>query len=202
MKKINATIAILAYLASWSAFAHHGGNQPPLPTSADSWAIILASKNVAVQQSVLHEAFGAQGYFNACVAGDKLRTIQPLRVCAEQHIVYGTSGGGGEGDGGMSSWYECSRYVDKVVEIPLAQTAQTTCAKWRYEYSGGGEGDGGTNMICERYNTVNYTLPLNPEFNVFAYEWTYFSGGEGDSSSNYTPTKLIFKKNFQIPVCN
>ena len=194
-KSMVATFAI-GLLVSMSAFAH----DYPVPVASDSWATIVAAsqQNMVVQihQTTLADAFGSQGFFNACVAGDNLQSIVPLQVCTQQQLVYSHSGGG-EGSGG-GAYYECVAYADQPVVLPLQQTANTTCAEWQYSRTGGGEGNGGTDMTCVRYNTVDYTLSTSPEFSVFGYQHT--AGPEG--GSGYEPTKLLFTKTYQIPACN
>jgi hypothetical protein len=90
-----------------------------LPTAAASWDAIRASTQVSIQQTALANTFGADGFFNACVAGNMLQSITPLKACVE--TKYESSG---DLDGGVHA--VCVRYEEKTAQLPVDAILSTT----------------------------------------------------------------------------
>jgi hypothetical protein len=170
-------LAIITVLVSAKAFASLFG---PLPKVTDSWDTIANDRRVVIKQTILAEAFGPKGYFNACVDGQIIRTIEPLKTCV--HYVNSNAGG----DGG--TFRECVAYEDLPVEIALNQTSKT-CAEWKTNVSDSG------GMTCVRENTIGYVLPTSPAFSI----WQLVPAGDGLTSE--APAFILFKKPYLIPSC-
>lgn len=180
-------VACVGLLASLNVMA------ASLPTASDSWAEMrqMASEsnsNIQIVQPAYAQAFGVDGFFNACVDGNNLRSIQPQQVCMAGHTAHVDSGGGfGEG------LYVCDQYKAQDVVLPIQQQVQE-CAQYATSSvdSGGGFGEG--IRTCVKYNTVTVTLSTSPIFTV-----------ENAIHSGSGPADILmplFKKAYVIPACN
>lgn len=187
MKKMTGVIAGLVLLATMNASAWMFPQPKPYPTESMTWDQIRADKRVLIGQTAMSNSFGSDGFFNACVDGKVLRSVQPLKVCTQ----WKTIGGGQENGGGETV---CSKYEAKHVAVAIDQTQQV-CTKWKT--IGGGQENGGSDTVCTEYATVNFSLPTSPLFTAY-YIQSISHGQEGGSEDI---THVLFKKAYHIPAC-
>lgn len=173
-------VAVLGMVAMGSAFAK------PNPEVNDSWDSIRAFLgNVDIDQGFGASKFGMAGFFNACVEGDHLRSLNKEKICTETALDYST--GGAEGIGPQAV---CLNSVVEYVTLPLAQT-EKECTEWQHVNRG--QEDGGGYSICVNEVVKPVVLPTTPEFKVYRV----ISGAQGSTSA-----KFLFKKAYAIPACN
>jgi hypothetical protein len=156
-----------------------------LPTQNQDWDQIRAADGVAIHQGPLAKNFGAQGFFNACVNGDTLNTIQPVSTC----VAWETSSNGeAEGEGQASV---CTKKELRHVSLPRTQTS-VACVKWT---SGGGQEDG-KGSTCLQYEERTVQIPASFNFDVHTY-WVPGCGQENFCSDD----GLLFRKAYTLPTC-
>ena len=170
-----------------------------LPGQDADWATIRANvgwSKLKIIQDDFSKAFGDEGYFNACVDGNTLRSVAPVEICADENIVttVDEGGSGAEGYGyGTSTRKVCVKHSYEPVAISLDQVVSGPCAKYSYSYS-----KRFTTMKCTEPTTLNIRLSTHPELSVNGYEYE----GAEPQASNYHHSKVLFKKEYQIPNCH
>lgn len=153
------------------------------PSLDDSWDEIRADRSVSyIAQGSYASAFGSDGFFNACVAGDALKSINPLKVCAEGRWV---RNGGQESSGDE---FICTREELRTVTLALTQTEQK-CVK---ETNTGAENGGSE---CMKWENVTVRIPTTQVFSVFE------AGRSLGQENGYESDKLLFVKPYAIPAC-
>jgi hypothetical protein len=138
-----------------------------------SWEQINKSRNHVVRTPMKPGAL-IGGLFNACVDGNNLKSINPVKFCAEGRSVEVDYG---EGSRGLE--WVCDRFETSHVTISR-DTTKTECADWVIE----GEG----NLVCKKFVEVPFTIPLDYVLDVETF------GGE----ASY---QLAFRKAYSIPAC-
>jgi hypothetical protein len=125
---------------------------------SDSWDAIRADRSVStIEQGSYAAAFGADGYFNACVKGAVLKSLRPLTICAEGKYVH--SGGGQESG---SDDYVCTRYATQDVTLALIQNEQRCVQSVR----SGGQESGGED-VCVKWQPYTVSIPTTQTFSVY-----------------------------------
>lgn len=183
------TIGLFAGLILTAAInASAMSSQAPLPTVDSSWTAIRADSRVTIKQTAMAEAFGSNGFFNACYDGKVLRSIEPLKVCAKwNHINHGQEGGSED---------ICVQYTAKEVAVALNQTQQV-CTQWQNIGGGNGQEGPGSESVCVKYTTVNFNLSAAP---VFSVQYTKYIP-HGQETGDEIITTELFKKAYSIPAC-
>jgi hypothetical protein len=166
MKKM--ILVALVSLISGNAFAL---------SANDSWNTIRAAKTV-INQPQFAGAFGVDGLFNVCAAGDTFESIAPVKTCtAWKEVKKGSPGEEGE-------WteYTCESFAN--VDVVISRNAtETVCLDNRNSNDDSYTG-------CEKTGTVNVTYPLSYNLSVHSTE-------AGEAYQNY-----LFSKNLTIPACS
>jgi hypothetical protein len=162
------------------------------PSASDSWEIIRGNESVqGITQGPLAEAFGPNGYFNACIDGDNFRTVQPQEVCT---LFQGSLNGEGFPQ-------VCAKTENRDNSVPRTQTEQR-CLKREWVTENGGEGTANRYERCVETASMSYKLPTKMNFVVHAYYWIDgFTGGGEAQGSNNLGSKVLFNKEFQVPNC-
>lgn len=143
------------------------------PTSGQSWASIRANPNVIVTNDF--QAYGPHGVFNVCADGDTLRSVEPVRVCAE----FVTTPDRGQGGAESASQVNCGRADYREVSMPKTRIADL-CA----EYAGG---SGEETLQCARYERRPVTIATEQTLGVWYVE--------------NNRSEFLFNKNYTIPTC-
>ncbi len=108
----NVMMILAAVLVSSNAFA---------VSASDSWATIRASYAVAIAQPQFAGAFGTDGLFNACDAGEAYKSINPVKVCVKGEVVY-------SGNGETASAV-CEQYAEQNVVV-AKNNEETVCLEY------------------------------------------------------------------------
>jgi hypothetical protein len=175
-KFMKFALALVLGLMGSSAFA--------TVSASDSWATIMNTKGVIVNQGNYASLFGNKGFFNACVSKKSLRSIKPVTTCVLSHEE--RTGGANEG----TDMTVCDSYQAKTISIPLTQTV-LKCVEVS---TGGGQESGGS--TCDHYVHVTVSIPTKMNFAVWAVVRDH-GGQEGMEDQN----DFLFTKGYQIPSC-
>lgn len=149
---------------------------------SDSWETIRNTRGVFIPPASVYETyFGSEGFFNACVDGQVLRSIKPVASCTNFTSVQQSSPAHGQ------SSSICTQTGSGQVVVPLAQSFQTCDS---YRRSGNGQD------ICQSTSTVNALIPLTYSYQVVVME---VSGGA--PRNQVTTPRTLFNKVYTIPNC-
>ena len=160
-----------------------------LSFAATDWAKVRSNPNVAyISQSAYSQAFGGDGFFNACLSdANTFRTIQPLEFCSQ----YSTTNGGQENGGSEQT---CVRTEKRHITLSRNQT-ESRCSQSVHT---GGQENGSED--CVAWTSVSVTLPTTMTFNVYGYTGTR-SGSMESSGGPESDTALMFSAPFTVPAC-
>lgn len=167
MKKAFTMFALLLF--SINAFAI---------TGKDDWKTIRKDRDVLIVQPAFAERFGKNGLFNACVSGNEIRSINPVKNCVAYTQV--------ENDNqnqNLSGYknYNCTQYKEEYVGLNRQHTEER-CIRFApiNEYTSG---------ECIAYGSSTAVYPTTYSLPVIE--------AEGEEYGTH-----LFSKTYALPECD